>query len=113
MAEDITNVTVVLTWQPPADANGVIIYYTIEVFVQDTSNRVGFQVLSADTREYDNFTLEPFTNYTASVFANTSFGAGAPATVDFTTEIGSKKSIQMLIMTCSQAGALVWVLVQK
>lgn len=62
-----------LTWTSPAEPNGVILSYTIQCFSSDTSTTF---VIPGNTTQATVTGLEPYTNYSCSIFGNTLAGAG-------------------------------------
>ena len=82
-----TNISVNLTWSPPADANGVIFEYIVQL-----NNSSPEQVLSP-TQTHVIEQLIPYTRYVVSVRADTGTNGsivGTTAVLNFDTLIGSK-----------------------
>ena len=89
---DVTNTSVRLSWDPPNDSNGIISNYTVLLFLSFASTSSDSVVLPGSVNEHTFDQLNPYVNYTAVVFVNTSFGAGNESSLYFMTEIGSELS---------------------
>ena len=94
---DVTNTSVELSWDPPSDPNGIISNYTVLLVLHSTDTSIDSVVLPASMTESVFDGLDSFVNYTAIVFASTSFGAGSRSSVNFMTESGSKFSTYMFV----------------
>ena len=84
----IANTSAEISWMPPVNENGIITNYTIEIF--SGVQVVISQTLTASDLEYMATGLNPFTNYSVSVYASTSAGAGETVSEEFMTDTGSE-----------------------
>ena len=69
----VTSNSIVIQWIPPAMPNGVLRFYTIEVYYsgqQQVENTTDLRTMFDITR------LDPFTNYTIRVAGVNDFGVG-------------------------------------
>jgi len=84
---DVTNISVLLSWLPPGDSNGVLTNYTL-VLLDQNNETANMAILSNESLQFEFDNLTPFTDYSVVLFANTSVGAGMETTADFMTDIG-------------------------
>ncbi len=87
-----TNVSVVITWLPPQDANGIISFYQVNI-TNDNINASLPEIVEIVGATIAVFIrLRPFSNYTVGVRPVTANGsiAGLRALLNFTTDIGSE-----------------------
>ena len=72
-----THSSILVSWQPPAPANGEIESYSVQVTEIDGGQLFNeLMNLSADTREYNITGLMEYVNYSIVVFAFTDKGKG-------------------------------------
>lgn len=87
---DITNTSATFRWSPPEDANGIIISYNITLQISITDALILNSTVSEMSLDFRFTSLQPFFNYTVTIFAINGFGGGASASHDFMTVTGSK-----------------------
>ncbi|XP_078495430.1 phosphatidylinositol phosphatase PTPRQ-like [Ciona intestinalis] len=71
--------TMMVRWEPPMQANGVLLSYTLKINERET------KILNTNTNHYILTDLTPFTQYTASISAQTTVGDGPISTCNATT----------------------------
>lgn len=86
-----TNTSALVTWNTPADPNGVISSYQV-ILTNSTDFTETAPDVDALTTEANFTNLRPFANYSVRVqpFTNNDTIAGTTASQSFTTDIGSK-----------------------
>ena len=78
-------------WEVPARPNGIILGYTISCTTPPTSAMPITFIVPGSVRSHLLTGLEPFTNYTCEVRANTSAGGGDSSNTDTErTDVGGK-----------------------
>lgn len=92
-----------VTWQPPLEKNGKILYYVIFIKLCDrhVMGDIKFSIVAnASERRKVITNLKPYTNYSVHVVANTSAGYGNKSDVTFerTDQAGVLKLILLMLV---------------
>ena len=89
LVTDVTSSGFNLEWDPPSSPNGVIDFYKVELFTENSLDLPALNAVNVSSTSYNFTDLAPFTGYSVQVCAYT-VGCGDVATLNVTT-LGGKR----------------------
>ena len=89
LVTDVTSSGFNLEWDPPSSPNGVIDFYQVELFTENSLDLPALNAVNVSSTSYNFTDLAPFTGYSVQVCAYT-VGCGDVATLNVTT-LGGKR----------------------
>ena len=78
-----------LEWNPPSSANGIIDFYQVKLFTENSLDLPALNAVNVSSTSYNFTDLAPFTGYSVQVCAYT-VGCGDVATLNVTTLGGER-----------------------
>ena len=91
LATDVTSSGFNLEWNPPSSPNGIIDFYQVKLFTENSLDLPGLNAVNVSSTSYNFTGLAPFTGYSVQVCAYT-VGCGDVATLNVTT-LGGERGI--------------------
>ena len=89
LVTDVTSSGFNLEWDPPSSPNGIIDFYQVELFTENSLDLPALNAVNVSSTSYNFTGLAPFTGYSVQVCAYT-VGCGDVATLNVTT-LGGKR----------------------
>ena len=94
LATDVTSSGFNLEWNPPRSPNGIIDFYQVVLFTENSLDLPALNAVNVSSTSYNFTDLAPFTGYSVQVCAYT-VGCGDVATLTVTT-LGGEKGLASL-----------------
>ena len=96
MTTYVTSSGFTLEWNPPSSPNGIIDFYQVELFAENSLDLPALNPVNVSSTSYSFTGLAPFTGYSVQVCAYT-IGCGDIATFNVTTLGGKTGQLSLLI----------------